>query len=764
MTSDRRPSAAGSDRRPSAAGSDRRPTTAEAGLRVAVTLTALLALTALGRTGMLHPFPGLLAALVAVVAAAVLPAAAGPRRPGPQTFAAAGLVLALPLTCAIVLDQRGVALIASLAAGAVAGLALEPPVPRAMLTRIWVNGAVLALSSAGASGSASAVTCLVLGGVAFLTSLALWQRAAVEAGGSAPPRHERDVVTARSRTSWLLGPVAAGLALALVAAWALSRLPAPQGQGQSWLSGSPLGAGAGASQADPDGRDTTTDPSRSSRDAQAYVGGDLDLSARGDLGNTPMFEVPGSPTTTLWRSSVQDHYEHGRWTSPEPDVRITLPPGGHELGALAGDPALGAPGASDVGVFKAVSRSARVPVLAPGVLTGIVTVGDTDLGDDGLSPATWAAEDAPVSGYHVRWRQRLDVSEVPADAPGAAASDAVPAVPPDVGRWTVVPEELPARVLELGRRLVDSARAASTPELLPSAAARAVEDHLRATATYSLDAPQPERGQDPVDAFLFDTRVGFCEHFASAEVLLLRAGGIPARLATGFAVPGTAARTDGLQGRATVTSAMAHAWVEVYQPGLGWVSSDPTAGTQLTDTSALAGARHWLREHRLAVALGLAAAVAVALVVALVVRLLRRRARRPRAVSSSGHDGPGRRDLLAALARFEAALAAGGRGRPPTETFADLASRLRAETIVAREAVVHGALVPGAGAGAGLSVLPGAARDASSPDLATLDVLDGVPAALDVVQRVVYGPGLPGEAELAGAAAALDAAARVVRG
>jgi len=83
----------------------------------------------------------------------------------------------------------------------------------------------------------------------------------------------------------------------------------------------------------------------------------------------------------------------------------------------------------------------------------------------------------------------------------------------------------------------------------------------------------PQRlGANPVDEFLFDTRSGFCEHFASSFAVLMRAAGIPARIATGYlgSEQGFAA------GYFIVRQSDAHAWVEVWLPGQGWVRVDPT--------------------------------------------------------------------------------------------------------------------------------------------------------------------------------------------
>lgn len=87
---------------------------------------------------------------------------------------------------------------------------------------------------------------------------------------------------------------------------------------------------------------------------------------------------------------------------------------------------------------------------------------------------------------------------------------------------------------------------------------------------YSLSAPQPEG--DPTDVFLFDTRRGFCEHYASAFVVLLRTAGIPARVVTGY--QGGEINPNG--GYMIVRQSDAHAWAEALIDGQ-WQRFDPTA-------------------------------------------------------------------------------------------------------------------------------------------------------------------------------------------
>jgi protein-glutamine gamma-glutamyltransferase len=100
---------------------------------------------------------------------------------------------------------------------------------------------------------------------------------------------------------------------------------------------------------------------------------------------------------------------------------------------------------------------------------------------------------------------------------------------------------------------------------------RAVDYFRRSGLAYTLEPPA--LGRDSVDEFLFTTRAGFCEHFASAFVFLMRAAGLPARVVTGY-LGGDPNPVDGIL---TVRQSDAHAWAEVFVAGRGWLRVDPTA-------------------------------------------------------------------------------------------------------------------------------------------------------------------------------------------
>jgi transglutaminase-like putative cysteine protease len=119
----------------------------------------------------------------------------------------------------------------------------------------------------------------------------------------------------------------------------------------------------------------------------------------------------------------------------------------------------------------------------------------------------------------------------------------------------------------------------------PTKKALEVQDYLETNYTYSLE-PGGKNGGDPVNNFLFHSKKGYCEHFASAMVLLLRASGVPARLVSGF----HGGEWNDYGGYYTVRAQDAHTWVEAYIKNSGWVRFDPTPPAPIKERSVLFGA------------------------------------------------------------------------------------------------------------------------------------------------------------------------------
>jgi transglutaminase-like putative cysteine protease len=128
-----------------------------------------------------------------------------------------------------------------------------------------------------------------------------------------------------------------------------------------------------------------------------------------------------------------------------------------------------------------------------------------------------------------------------------------------------LPPGLNPRTLELAQEL--RARHGEDPAL--------VEEVLRLfrSQNYFYTLEPPLLGENPVDEFLFKTRTGFCEHFASAFAVLMRGAGIPARIVTGY----HGGDLNQFGGYLIVRQAEAHAWVEIWIRDRGWIRVDPTS-------------------------------------------------------------------------------------------------------------------------------------------------------------------------------------------
>ena len=114
----------------------------------------------------------------------------------------------------------------------------------------------------------------------------------------------------------------------------------------------------------------------------------------------------------------------------------------------------------------------------------------------------------------------------------------------------------------------------------------ALEKWIAQNTRYSLDPPELSRGEDAVEQFLFEDKVGFCEQIGSSLVVMLRSVGVPARLVVGF----VAGERNPFTGLFEVRGSDAHAWAEVYFPGVGWQGFDPTAEVPLAGNAGISSA------------------------------------------------------------------------------------------------------------------------------------------------------------------------------
>lgn len=136
-----------------------------------------------------------------------------------------------------------------------------------------------------------------------------------------------------------------------------------------------------------------------------------------------------------------------------------------------------------------------------------------------------------------------------------------------------VPEEYRDVIQQIGGAVVGK------PQKQSEAVFR-IRSYFAKNFTYSVDTPAPDAGKDPLLQFLTETRTGYCAHFASAAVLLLREAGFPARYAEGYYV--SQELVDSVEKETDVTlevpDSASHAWVELYKDGVGWVPVEVTPG------------------------------------------------------------------------------------------------------------------------------------------------------------------------------------------
>jgi transglutaminase-like putative cysteine protease len=381
----------------------------------------------------------------------------------------------------------------------------------------------------------------------------------------------------------------------------------------------------------------------------------LNLRVRGALSAQPVFAVAAN-SPAYWQGAVFDTFDGTSWTAT--GAATSEPQSSTQAGAQ--------PVRTDS--VRVLSPGGLDVVVAPGTPTAYSGPGAMVAGSDGTARLVSAASTTPWT-YQV---SSTSPSTDPVTLRAAAGSE--PADP----KWTAVEPGLPTRVRDLAVQLT-----AGAPTRYD--AVSAVDDYLQTHEVYDLTSPVPAPGQDAVDDFLFVSHRGFCEQFASAAVILLRSTGIPARLVTGYTQGDLASQP----GERVMLGIDAHAWIQVWYPGVGWVNSDPTATAKAPPVPApvttispdrrplpLAAALRTMPGGRLGWLVALVGLIAVAACTALLIGALRRH--RPAAplplVSEEPRPGDG--PVLQAYVRLDAAL--GGQAREPEQTLREVARHLDA--------------------------------------------------------------------------------------
>jgi protein-glutamine gamma-glutamyltransferase len=402
-----------------------------------------------------------------------------------------------------------------------------------------------------------------------------------------------------------------------------------------------------------------TDPSGKS--------GNVDLRFRGRLGGAiVMYIRTGAPA--YWRGLTFDQYRNGTWVVSDPASRhfrtFHAYIDSRNLGNTASGPQLGD-----------FVQTVRVVRSMPGVIYVAAPVESlyypaAQIREDGFGDFYAPAPHRAGTTYSV-------VSHLPNYTPASLRIVNTDFPAPADGSY-LDRGNLSPRAAALARTYLDG----FDPLTQRYDAVIALARHMQADYRYTLATPPAPAGVDPVDYFLFGARYGYCEMFATAAALMLRSQGIPTRLVTGYA-PG---QYDSTLDQTIVRESDAHAWIEVFFPGHGWVPVDPTptfsalAATRFPDRWAASGLAHLIPHLALgaptAALTGLGALALLpglgALLAVLVIGLLWLRGRRlPRRRARS----PGEEELIRVYDRLQRRL---GRRRAPPETPNEYRRRMAA--------------------------------------------------------------------------------------
>ena len=317
----------------------------------------------------------------------------------------------------------------------------------------------------------------------------------------------------------------------------------------------------------------------SATNVQNYYSDTLPLGVGSRLGDSVVMQVqaPTSPpggTRFYWEARTYDTYDNYIWSSSIQDTQ--------NLSAASKD--LNQPG-MDVRTqvtfifspYQTISNIYTVPELLWTSLPTRAIMEEKPDGTVNLSALLSRSYVKPGEQYTVR--SALDtvtikqLKEAGNDYPQWVLSEGLQ-----------LPDDITPRTKELAASIAKDLTS-------PYDIASAVTQYLRTHIQYDETIDQPPARQERIDWFLFDYQKGFCNYYASAEVVLLRSLGIPARLAVGFAqgerqpgsektLPAGSSVYAGEPETSTSTYAVrqrdAHAWPEVYFPNIGWVIFEPT--------------------------------------------------------------------------------------------------------------------------------------------------------------------------------------------
>jgi transglutaminase-like putative cysteine protease len=268
-----------------------------------------------------------------------------------------------------------------------------------------------------------------------------------------------------------------------------------------------------------------------------------------------------TPELTYWRGESKDFYDGKGWSSSETQLTNFVPDTSISVSA---------PFTQEVMWSEANSNK---QLFAGGSLASVDSL--ITMEEKALSPELVLID---------REHGKITVPEIAdslsyykittyANQPSAEAlSMEASTVPSDIAEmYLQLPVKFPSAVRGLAKQI--TAGLTSSYDKVS-----AIEQYLRTNFPYSLDEPTYPGSKDFVEHFLFVDQTGYCEHFSTAMVVMLRSIGIPARWVKGFVSGEPGVSSNGEYKHVTVRAKDAHAWVEVYFPQAEWVTFDPTPG------------------------------------------------------------------------------------------------------------------------------------------------------------------------------------------
>ena len=478
---------------------------------------------------------------------------------------------------------------------------LDVPARRDLLFSL-LSSLVLVAVAGVLSVSASLGPNLIVWAIATLVSLVLAHRSEVRAlpgllGAQLPPDASPAARRRPARSVTALRPVLGVLAIVALLAGAVFLVVPAAGAGKAVAFPARLPdavrvpnpgglANPSLGGADPAGNGSTSSTG-SGAATSGYFGfsSSLDTGLRGRPDETLVMRVKAS-RPDFWRGQSFDQWDGREWrqsdTTPAPtqgDVPIEL---------------RGAPEDREAGILDAGTdfvQTVFVEQPGPNLIFAAYAPARVYFTDRTLfeldDGTVRTAVHLPEGAVYTVVSRRTPVT---ADLLRGSDQLAMSLSPALQARYTQVPDDTPQRVLDLAADV--TATAPTTYDKV-----RALEAWMGDNTSYTLDIPPLPAGADAVDQYLFEDRQGFCEQIGTALVVMLRSLGVPARLAVGF-TPGERNPFTGLW---EVRAKDAHAWAEVWFPGVGWQAFDPTASVPFAgdpfSSSAGAGLASFLKNR-----------------------------------------------------------------------------------------------------------------------------------------------------------------------